>query len=389
MRSLSSLNRSNLSRRSILFGLGATAVATAFASTPLLACRATAAAPAVDRSEALRITVNDVLLPAFEAQAQTTAKLRNAITAFAAKPEASSLDQVRVLFRESFIAVKRTEVFHFGPSEDVLLAGAIDSRPINASRLDAMLAEADVLDASFIARQSASARGLPGLEYFLFDSAVQVTERDARLIGSDAVTLRRRQLLVAISEDLALQTTALLEAWKLHAAEMITAGKGSKLFPAQKDAVDQVVTGMLYLAEYALVAKLAKPMGIDTGVSPRKDNEEAPRSDFSMLALEHNVLAIRAVYVGSNLETTLAPVSLASETRAQSAATDQSFKDALSRALLAVRAVSTPMRQVLSSGDVTVLQPVHVAVRDVKRAIATELASALGASIGFGYSDTD
>jgi predicted lipoprotein len=376
------------------FVLGACgAVVSALALTPVavVGCRVAAEVPYPDRAAALQATVTGVLLPTFQAQVDASSALRDAAAAFVKAPDAALLTQLRVQFRNAFIATKRTEVFHFG-----LLADSIDSRPINVARLDQIVNGTDELDIAFVQRQSASARGLPGLEYLLYNSAALPAAVDQLLLGDDPKAVRRQKLLIALAGDYAQQTSALRDAWagpQGYANELLTAGKGSKVFASQKDAIDRLVTGMLYIAELALVAKLVKPMGIDKGVPPRTENEEAPRSDFSLLALEQNILAIEATYQatmpGATAGTKPATASLAVETRAQAPSAHAAFEAVLARALREIRAMQVPMRQVLASGDVAPLKAVQVAVRDVKRAIATEVASALAASIGFGYSDTD
>ena len=45
--------------------------------------------------------------------------------------------------------------------------------------------------------------------------------------------------------------------------------------------------------------------------------------------------------------------------------------------------------RVALAGDRSKLVELHAAVQVVKRSLTTDVASTLGASIGFGYSDTD
>ena len=146
---------------------------------------------------------------------------------------------------------------------------------------------------------------------------------------------------------------------------------------------------MLALAELMLVAKLGNPLGEDTGGGVREALEEAPRSDFSLPAIEHNLLGLRAVYEGKLDDSPEAPrASLAIEVRKASSAADATFLGALDTALATVRDLDAPMRVLLVS-DPEPLRALLEAVRAVKRSIQTDVASALGASLGFGFSDTD
>jgi hypothetical protein len=380
-----------VSRRGILGGAACLALGAGVAGAS--ACRAEAG-EARDRGEALRRTVTGVVRPLFETLQREVSRLTGAARDFEAQPGPATLLAARGAYELAFLAHKRTEVLTFGPSEDVLLAGALDSRPANANKIEGLVRGDAPPTSDLIARQGASSRGLSAVEFLLHDAS-DPASADARLLG-DAGAAQRRVWLRAMCEDLEAQAVAFTRAWLEpgnYADRLATPGPTNGLFPAQKDAIDKLVTAMLYLAELVLVGKLAKPMGIDTGSAPRPELEEAFRSDLSVRAVAANLEAIRAVYLGSSSDVLLPELrtsgpSLSSEIRLVSATLDDRFLEVLHKALREARTFTTPMRQVLR-GDITPLRPLHEAAREVKRGIATEVASALGASIGFGYSDTD
>ena len=383
------MSRTWLSRRAALSSmtLAMGALALRGPGRTLLGCAPIDSGP--DRHEILRHTVALVFLPTFAELATGAETLAADAAALRDAPSEEAIERARASWKAARRAWKRSEVFLLGPSDDLALTGgAIDAWPAASSRIDAIVAGTDAIDDTTVSTWSANMRGFPGSEYLLFDSSAPPSDVDRRLLEDDGGP-RRRHLLAAQCADLAKKCRAVQAGWEGSAGyghELAEAGYGSKLYSLQRDAVDKIVTAMVALAELAVVAKLAKPLGLDNGGAPAPAFEEAPRSDTSLEWIGANLVGLQSVYEcrdgdrrGSSLADAVAFVSPAA---------DQSFRGALEDAKGALAAIDAPMRALLA-GDTAPLLALHGAVQKVKRVLVTEVASALGASIGFGYSDTD
>lgn len=371
---------------SLAFAVSGLAMRTPLAST--IGCER-ATPDQIDRQLVLRESVSIVILPTFnELTTQTDAMLVSA-TALKTTPSAKAIEDTRAAWRAARGAWKRSSPFPAGPSEDLsITGGAIDAWPAAADKIDALVAGTDLLDEARIATLGANLRGFPGIEHVLFDAAAPTGEADRRLLDDDAAP-RRRDLLAAQCADLAKRAKAVRAAWEGpggYGHKVAEAGIDTSEFGRQRDAVDKIVTAMLAATEATLVAKLAKPLGIDTGGAVRPDLEEAARSDTSLFWIEQDLVGLDALYecrLGDRKG-----ASFAKAVEDASPAAHAAFRKALDDALAKVRATTTPMRSLLG-GDRAPLVAVHAAVQVVKRSINTDVASALGASIGFGFSDTD
>lgn len=378
-----------VSRRQLLLAsLGAgVAAATIRDRSLLFGCRNAASEP--DRQEVLRQTVRVVMLPTFVDLADKAASLSSAAGELRDAPSAETASKVRRIWRDARSVWKRSEAFLMGPSDDLAVTGgAIDSWPAAGDKIEQLVAGAEALDEAKVSTLAANLRGFPGIEHLVFDAAAGEAVADRRLL-SDPAAARRRELVASECADLAKKCKALSDAWagpQGYGHELAEAGGESKTFRLQRDAIDKIVTAVLALAELVQMAKLAKPLGIDTGGAPRPDLEEAVRSDFSLTSIEQNLVGLKSLYecrLGDN-----AGESLSNEVRKVSPKGDDSFRLALDGALASVRGITMPMRALLAA-DRAPLTRLHEAVRLVKRSISTDVASALGASLGFGYSDTD
>lgn len=339
--------------------------------------------PETDRQEILRQTVRVVILPTVAALGVEADALLAAAVGLRDAPSLDAIRRARTAWRDGRATWKRAEAFALGPSDDLqITGGAIDAWPPAIDALEALVAGTDPIDDARAATLPANQRGFSGIEVLLFDAAAGEATANERLLE----TPRRRVLLAGLAADLAKKCRALEAAWSPgYAREIAEAGLASKAFPRQREAVDAMVTALLALAEQVLVAKLAKPLGLDTGGPPQPALEEAARSDFSLASIESAVLGIDAVYTcqreGQRGE------SFAAAVRRSSPAADAAMRKAVDEALAQLRSTPAPMRVALGGDRATIVE-VHEKVQALKRAI-TGAASALGASLGFGYSDTD
>jgi uncharacterized protein len=343
-----------------------------------------------DRRQVLRDVVSVVMLPTYADLATGTGVLSDALRALNEAPSVEALAGAQGAWRAARAHWKSSEAFFFGPVEDLgSTRGAIDSWPVDGARLDALVAGTDPVDLSAVKRLGANLCGFPGLEHLLFDSLAGDAEVLSRLL--DAGTgARRRELAASLGADLAETCQRVLDAWDpqkgAYATALAEAGKERTLFTTQRDALDKIITALLYLAELMVVAKFAKPLGVDMGGAPQLHLEEAPRSDSSLDDLVNNLRGMESVYLCRRAGRQ--GISLSDSVRSINAGADARFREALASALAAVGAIPPPLRVALG-GDAGPVRAAYEAVRVVKRLIATDIAGSLGASIGFGYSDTD
>lgn len=370
--------------RSLLSACAALGIALAL----LHACASDKAEP--DRQEVLRDLVSVVMLPEYEELVSASKALVKANEALEAAPSEGKLHEAQAAFRRLRGHYSQSEAFYFGPAADISITGeAIDSWPTDGEKVEALVAGDKPVDADAVARLGANLRGFPALEYLLFDSAEGDEVVLARL-REEGLGARRLELAVSLAEDLSQNFERVRESWgdrdEGYAHELAEAGVDSSIFARQRDGIDEVVTGMLYVAELMVMRKLAKPLGVDTNGKPHPELEQASRSDGTVDALRDNLRGLESVYLTKRGKQS--GRSLSGEVRAANRDLDERFRQSLTDALAAVDAVPGSFREALVE-DTKSIELVYQKVRVVKSTIQMELAGALGASIGFGFSDTD
>jgi predicted lipoprotein len=102
--------------------------------------------------------------------------------------------------------------------------------------------------------------------------------------------------------------------------------------------------------------------------------------------LRGELSGIEAIYLGTR--NGASGLSLADAVADRNPTADTDLKNALTKAKAALEAIPGPLRTaVLNWRDA--VQTAHQACRDVKRVLATEVAGALGTSLGFTVTDGD
>lgn len=374
-------------RRDLIVGLGLAGLAASFGVGVLAACRRTGTDPP-DRGRILSDLSSIVFVPAYAAASSDAKAMETGLVGFKDGPTASGLAAAREAWKAARRTWKKTDAFLFGPAADLAIVGGVIDTAADLAKVEALVSATTPLDAAAIAKLGANERGFPAIEALLFDPA-----------KDDAATLalfeqeggRRAQLVALLAADLVAKIDAVRDAWAPGAGDyggqLARAGRGSTVFPAERQGIDAVVNGLIAAAEVLIALRLAKPLGIDkTPAVPAPELVESPRSDVSIDDILAVLDGIDEVYFGHSGALTGLPLADAVADRSPSA--DDRMRLAMEKAKEAVRAIQGPLRTAVVDRRDSVVAA-HVAVREVKRTLTTDVAGALGTSVGFGVTDGD
>lgn len=379
------MTRSMLKRREVLLGAAGFGLA-GLGVNVFGACRPEGTEPP-DRGKILADLVDIVIVPAYAAARGSVTALDGAVSALRDAPTAGSLSAARLAWKDARAAWKPTDAFLFGPADDLALTGGVIDTPSDIVKIEALVSSTTLLSASAIGRLGANQRGLPAVEALLFDPA----KDDDAMLAAFTEEGRRGELAALVAADLRAKVELVVDAWTQAPTEYGThlsrAGRGSSVYTSERQGVDAVVNALISAAEILIALRLAKPLGIDrTPSTPAPELIESPRSDASIDDLLRVLDGIEMVYFGRRGDAVGVPLSDAVAERSPS--TDARMRSDLDKAKEAVRAIPGPLRTAVVERRDPVIAA-HAAVREVKRCLATEVAGALGTSVGFNVTDGD
>jgi predicted lipoprotein len=250
---------------------------------------------------------------------------------------------------------------------------AIDQDLVTTAHSDPALLEAEPVNG----------RGLPAIEYALFNDDPQNRCGATSSINTDGswaalgdAEVARRRLVFAHTAARVVETHAreLRNAWDPSGDDFLgefqTAGAGSAVYSNTRAALNGLSDALFYLYRDVVDYKLGTPAGlyVDCPAAACPDRVESPWSDTSLDHVRVNLEAFRDTYLGAPRPSTgfgfddLLRNSGASET-------DRRMQDAIATAFAAFDAVDGPLEVAVESdrADVVALHDAISAVADLFR----------------------
>ena len=335
----------------------------------------------------LRDLANLGALPSYRALASNAVDLNVAVEDLVTAPGGERLAIAQEAWRATRRAWKETEAFRLGPSEDQRTAARIDWPAANVGQINAEVNGSNALSSSYLDTLGAQKVGFQAMEVFLFDPEGGDAGAVNGLLGPD--NARRRAYLLALAVNVRERTEELRDAWEPSGgnfgADFVDSGIGGSAFSTLKEAFDEAVNRMIFVAETVEEERLGAPLGVKGG-GPRPDLVESPRSGDTLQGIVADLQGIADVYrgtyeggQGSGIGAQVAPLS---------AEIDANVRQLLDGAIAAVQAVPSPLADAVVNHRDEALAA-YAAVQELRRALTLDVASTLGVKLTFGGSDGD
>lgn len=331
--------------------------------------------------------VNKVIVPTYKSLADAAIELSDICAELKENPTQEKVNEACDKWIEARKYWELSEAFLFGAAGDYNIDPHIDSWPLQKSKLDQTLADADLM--AELDEDGAGADGFSTLGYGLlgFHAVEYVIFREGK--ARDVNEIPKNELIfnAAVAEDLSWQTIRLEAAWagidNVTAAKkkiledneleptndygqmLITAGQsGNTNYKTQIDAMVQLMQGASDISDEVGNTKITDPVN-----SQNKLDVESWYSWNSIADFTDNIRSVRNIYYGS-LDGTVSTNSLANFVKKTDAAADTRLRTAIDNAIKEVSSMPAPFRN-------------HLAKEESQKAVdaCNELMNALDAAI--------
>ncbi len=285
----------------------------------------------------------DVITATYVDLADEADALLAAVEAFEAAPSAALLDAARQQWRDTRAPWELSEGFLFGPVDTEGLDPSLDSWPVNRTDLDAVLASNAALTPAYVAGLEATLRGFHTIEYLLFGTDGTKT--------AGAFTERELGYLVSATAVLRDDAAQLADAWAPsgldYAGQVARAGETGSAYVSQRAAVQELVNGLVTIADEVGSGKIGGPYG------DRSTAEEESRFSGNSLAdFADNIRSVQNVYLGDYAGAT--GEGLADLVAARDAALDARVQGEITAAIDAIEAIPAPFSTAIVEARPTV-----------------------------------
>jgi len=247
-----------------------------------------------DRMGMLESLVENVIVPKHETFVTDAATLEAALQALDAEPSAVNLLAAQEAWRIAWASWAETVVFSSRRLQ--IVQNQVSKPPANTEFIDDfILDEENILDADFIAGVGSTSKGLPAIEYFIFDP-----QGDAQtILAALQDNPRRMAYLIALGESLLDNAEEILVMWQGTSAEdFVGADQAGTVL---RSSISMVTNDMAALTEGIAQMKIGLPLGtrFDNDPDPDPTEAEAFRSRASTIQIIHNLIGLRDAFTGA------------------------------------------------------------------------------------------
>jgi predicted lipoprotein len=325
---------------------------------------------------------NNVILNSYSNLEATAKTLKAATDGYTQNCSSNtSLQNLQTLWRANVISLKETEITQFGPAVQGGYYEIMDpwvnsylSNPPDTTSINAYITGAGVISLSTISALNKLQRGMPAIEYLLFDDGAGNSS-----LSSICTSLsgRRLQFLVQLATDYYNNANAMKAAWISSSGnfvnELPTAGMGSSFFDSKKSAMDTLINQMILVLNTIVDKKLGYPAGLNVSSNGiiRSNNVESRYSDASVDNLLANLRSIRNYYTGNG------GAGISDYVKDINPILDRKILTQIEDAISKTQAISN-LRTSLATSNLTSAKSAFDSIRTLRTTLTTELTSISG-----------
>lgn len=355
----------------------------------LLLITACAAIPGIsrfDREGMLRNLSANVAYPLVQDAATQSEALVQSVYAFRDNPTTDTLSAVRTQWLTTSLAWERTEVVAL--DADMTLLTQIDKWPSNEKFIEDFIAGATPINLSFVAGSGSTSKGLPAIEYLIFNP-----EADDGAILSGLNEPQRMAYLVATAENVRDNVHTLQTFWSPEGGNYVATFASAELDDGDlQSSVSMTINELVVVLEGMVQKELAIPLGSKSYGEPFPTAAEGWRSLTSTPNLVANLDGVRLILTGDSPSGAdgvgLNDYLDALDAKAGEIPLSQAITTQLDKATQALQAIDEPLTIAIESDKVAV-EKARDEIRALLVLIKNDMASQLGVTITFNDSDGD
>ncbi len=336
---------------------------------------------------------NSIILTSYSNLESNARNLKTATDSYTQSCSGStSVLNLQTLWKANMSALKDAEITQFGPAVQGGYYELVDpwvnsylSNPADTGSINTYIASSNTISLSTITTLSKLQRGLPAIEYLLFDDGTGNTSLTAIC---NNLTGRRLQFLTQLVTDYYNNTNSLKNSWIStngnFVNELPTAGMGSSYFDSKKTALDTLINQMINLLNGIIDKKLGYPAGLNvtSGGVIRSTFVESRYSDASVDNLVANLKSIRNYYTGN------CGIGISDYVKNLNPILDRKILFQIEDAITKTQSISN-LRTSLSSSNLTAATSAFNSIRNLRTTLSTELISLSGTSATTSTGDGD
>jgi predicted lipoprotein len=337
-----------------------------------------------DRGALLNSLYNNVISPVHVSFKNDCNTFDSLASVFNQNPTEPNL----IVLQQQWITVQRSwqlcEPLNLGPIADNFAHNSINKWVTNTQFIEDFIAGADVLDEAFIESIGSTSKGLPAIEYLIFDNSGNNTAVVQSLTtGTNAA--RRLSYVRACVANLDTKAAALLNQWQAYQNSFV-----SSTGIAIDGSTNEMVNAVIEHEEFIKNTKVGLPLGKKDGII-QTDKVESPYSNTSMQHIRQNLLLLQYLFDGNMQGTTgtgLYNYLDAVDPMVDDVMLSAKIKDQLQLCINAANAINTPLEEAIVNENAKV-ETLYLELKKLTVLLKVDMTGIIGATVTFTDNDGD
>jgi predicted lipoprotein len=336
-----------------------------------------------DRHAMLQSLVDNVILPGYQAFVDASAELETSLATLNENPSLENLEAAQTAWRNTSNAWE--EISFMGINIELMaLHNQVDKRPINEVLMLRRIEAAETIDVELANSLGSTQKGLPAIEYFLFDAGLSNEEILQNLQSNEDFL----SFVAALGQSLHLTAQDLYNFWSPDAGNFAESFVAADQVGGDAQASINILVNEIFSTFSGIVDMgLGRPAGLVNESEPRPDLDLAARSGQTLSQLEHRLIGVQRLFNGSEaigVDDYLNFLGADYEGHPLSDEINARFELALE----ALRAIEMPLYQAVIENPEAVLNAYN-AIQDLYIPIRVDMSSQLGILVTFSDTDGD
>ncbi len=338
-----------------------------------------------NRSQLLENIGSNIIVPAFATFSQSTMTLLEQAKLFAEAPSENRLTALQDDWKTATQRWEQIAMYDLGPMETQDAMTSISNFPTNTIAIEEAIGGGSEISEAYIASLGSSSKGLPAIEYLLFDK-----ENGNEAVLNTFASDKRISFIVALCENLNTIAISLNAGWQPESGNYLATFTSMD----GKDAGSSVVllaNQLIILTESVKNKKVGIPLGKKSLGQMLPKDVEAWRSGISLALIAENITAIDNVFRGkSGTVDGIGFDNYLDQVNAQyeGAPLSQAIAAQLTNISTAQQAISLPLQDALTA-ETAQVEKLYDELQRLVVLLKTDMMSSLGLLVTFSDSDGD
>lgn len=231
--------------------------------------------------------VNKTIIPTYAQFKGAATEMEANIDKLIASKTQANVDAACKSWKDARIGWEASEAFLFGPAADFNIDPSLDSWPLDFGELNKVInSNEEITKDMLLENKGPAIRGFHTAEYLLF--------RDGAPRKVADITERELQYLKVTTGIIKDDVESLYKSWTTsYNVEFINAGKAGSRFASQEAAIDQLINGVITIADEVGTGKLVDPFEAKNPLLV-----ESWYSWNSLTDFQYNIRGIENAYMG-------------------------------------------------------------------------------------------